>query len=53
VTCCIAASSAALLDAGITLASIELSCDQSASVSTDVQCATNIAEFLDAGVACN
>lgn len=53
VACCIAANSAALLDAGITLAAIELSCDQNASVSTDTQCATDTAEFLDAGVVCN
>jgi hypothetical protein len=53
VACCIAASSAALLDAGITLASVALSCEQNASVSTDAQCATDIAEFLDAGVTCN
>jgi hypothetical protein len=52
VACCVAANSAALLDAGITLAAIELSCDQNASVSTDAQCATDTAEFLDAGVAC-
>ncbi len=53
VACCIAAGSAAQLDAGITLASIALSCDQNASVSTDAQCATATAEFLDAGVACH
>jgi hypothetical protein len=53
VACCVAANSAALLDAGITLASIALSCDQNASVSTDAQCATDTAEFLDAGVVCN
>jgi hypothetical protein len=53
VACCIAANSVALLDAGITLASIELSCDQNASVSTDAECATDTAEFLDAGVVCN
>jgi hypothetical protein len=51
VRCCVA-SNASLLDAGISLGSVQLSCEQNASLDTDAQCATLAAQMQDAGVVC-